>query len=57
MEREMNRESRGAANIEISGGGIVFLKNSTILYRVTDIDRGTAERVVYPVSETQLSGK
>jgi hypothetical protein len=53
----MNRESRGAANIEISGGGIVFLKNSTILYRVTDIDRGTAERVVYPVSETQLSGK
>ena len=51
------RESSGATNIDIAGGTIIFIKNATTLYRVTDIDRGTADRVVYPVGETQLSGK
>lgn len=50
-------ESRGASMIDIADGTIVFLKNLTTLYRVTDIDRGTAERVVYPVGEAQISGK
>jgi hypothetical protein len=51
------QESSGATNIDIAGGTIIFIKNATTLYRVTDIDRGTAERVVYPVGETQVSGK
>jgi hypothetical protein len=51
------QESSGATNIDIAGGTIIFIKNATTLYRVTDIDRGTAERILYPVGETQLSGK
>jgi hypothetical protein len=50
-------ESSGAANIDIAGGTIIFIKNKTTLYRVTDIERAAAERVLYPVAETQLSGK
>jgi len=53
----MNRESRGPSNIEIAGGTILFLKNASSLYRVTDIDRSTAERVFYRVGEIQLTGK
>jgi hypothetical protein len=36
---------------------IIFLKNKTTLYRVTDLERGTAERVIYPVGEVQASGQ
>lgn len=50
-------ESHGASNLDIAGGIIIFIKNSTTLYRVTDVDRGTAERVIYPVGEAQVSGK
>jgi len=50
-------DSHGATNIDIAGGVIIFIKNSTTLYRVTDIERGLAERVIYPVSEAQVSGK
>ena len=50
-------ESNGATNIDIADETIIFMKNSTTLYRVTDIDRGTAERVIYPVGDAQISGK
>ncbi len=50
-------ESTGASNLDVADGTIVFLKNVNALYRVTDIDRGTAERVIYPVGEVQVSGK
>ena len=50
-------DSQGVVNIDIAGGVIIFIKNATTLYRVTDVDRGTAERVIYPVSEAQVSGK
>ena len=50
-------ESQGAANIDIAGGIIIFIKNATTLYRVTDVDSGASERVIYPVGEAQVSGK
>lgn len=50
-------DSRGISNLDVAGGTIVFLKNVTTLYRITDIDTGTAERVIYPVGEVQVSGK
>jgi hypothetical protein len=50
-------DSRGAANIDIADGIIIFIKNATTLYRVTDIERGIAERVIYPVGDAQVSGK
>lgn len=50
-------ESHGASNLDIAGGVIIFIKNANSVYRVTDVDRGTAERVIYPVGEAQVSGK
>lgn len=49
--------SEGVSSIDTAGGTVVFLKNTTALYRVTDFERGTAERVIYPVGEVQVSGK
>lgn len=49
--------SEGVSSIDIAGGMIVFLKNKTTLYRVTDLDRGASERVIYPVGEVQASGQ
>lgn len=49
--------SEGASSIDIAGKMIIFLKNKTTLYRVTDLERGTAERVIYPVGEVQASGQ
>jgi len=49
--------SEGVSSIDVAGGMIVFLKNMTTLYRVTDIGSGTSERVIYPVGEVQASGR
>ena len=49
--------SEGASSIDVAGKMIIFLKNKTTLYRVTDLDRGTTERVIYPVGEVQASGQ
>jgi hypothetical protein len=49
--------SMGVSSMDVSDGTIVFIKNVTTLYRVTDIERGTSERVVYPVGSVQISGK
>jgi hypothetical protein len=49
--------SEGASTMDIAGNMIIFLKNKTTLYRVTDLERGTAERVIYPVGEVQASGR
>ncbi|MES2980826.1 MAG: hypothetical protein V4727_00815 [Verrucomicrobiota bacterium] len=57
VSSRLSPESHGATNIDIAGGVIIFIKNSTTLYRVTDIERGAAERVIYPVGEAQVSGK
>ena len=51
------QNSKGISSFDLADGTIVFIKNVTTLYRVTDIDRGLAERVVYPVGEVQVSGK
>ena len=48
--------SRGVSSIEVAHGTVVFLKNQATLYRVTDCDQGTADRVIYPVGQVQLSG-
>jgi hypothetical protein len=50
-------ESNGATDIDIAGGIIIFVKNATTLYRVTDVDSGASERVIYPVGDAQISGK
>lgn len=49
--------SRGVSSMDVSHGTIVFIKNVTTLYRVTDVDNGASERVVYPVGDAKLSGK
>lgn len=49
--------SEGVSSIDVAGGMIVFLKNQTTLYRVTDMESGTSERVIYPVGEVQASGQ
>ncbi len=49
--------SKGISSMDVADGTIVFIKNVTTLYRVADIDSGTAERVIYPVGEARLSGK
>jgi hypothetical protein len=48
-------DSQGATSVDIDGGAIVFLKNGSDLYRVTDFDKGKADRVAYPVTEIQVS--
>lgn len=48
-------DSEGVSSMDVAGKTIVFLKNMTALYRVTDLERGTAERVIYPVGEVQVS--
>lgn len=48
-------DSQGVSSVDIDGGAIVFLKNGSELYRVTDFDQGKADRVVYPVTEIQVS--
>ncbi len=49
--------SKGISSMDVADGTIIFMKNVTTLYRVTDIDSGTAERVIYPVGEARVSGK
>jgi len=48
-------ESQGVSSVNIDGGIIVFLKNGSTLYRVTDIDQGKSELVANPVTEIQVS--
>lgn len=48
-------DSLGVSEFDIAGGTIVFLKNGSTLYRVTDLDQGWVDRVVYPVTEIQVS--
>jgi len=48
-------DSQGVTSVDIDGGIIVFLKNGSALYRVTDPDLGKTDRVVYPVTEIQVS--
>jgi hypothetical protein len=47
--------SQGVTSVDIDGGAIVFLKNGSDLYRVSDIDTGKSDRVAYPVTEIQVS--
>lgn len=49
--------SEGVSSMDVAGKTIIFLTNTTTLYRVTDYERGTAERVIYPVGEVQVSGQ
>lgn len=49
--------SEGVSSMDVAGKTIVFLTNTTTLYRVTDYERGLAERVIYPVREVQVSGQ
>jgi hypothetical protein len=49
--------SRGVSGMDVSHGTIVFIKNLNTLYRVTDIDSGASERVIYPVGDAKVSGK
>ncbi len=48
-------DSQGVSSVNIDGGIIVFLKNGSTLYRVTDLDQGKTEPVVNPVTEIQVS--
>lgn len=50
-------QSQGVSSMDIAGDTIVFLKNQSVLYRVIDYDQGTAERVIYPIGEAQVSGR
>jgi hypothetical protein len=49
--------ANGISSFDLADGTIIFIKNVNTLYRVTDINGGTAERVIYPVGEAQVSGK
>lgn len=48
-------DSQSVTAMDVNGGAIVFLKNNTALYRVTDIDQGASERITYPVSNVLIS--
>ena len=48
-------DSQGVSSVSIDGGIIVFLKNGSTLYRVTDINQGKTDLVVSPVTEIQVS--
>ena len=48
-------DSLGVSSVDIDGGVIVFLKNGSALYRVTDLDQGKADRIAYPASDIQAS--
>jgi hypothetical protein len=50
-------DSQGVSSMDIAGDTIVFLKNQSALYRVIDYERGTSERVIYPVGEAQVSAR
>lgn len=50
-------DSIGVSQIDIAAGTVVFVKRQGTIYRVSDIARGSAERVVYPAGEVQVSGK
>jgi hypothetical protein len=49
--------SEGVSSMDVAGKTIIFLKNMTALYQVTDIESGTSARVIYPVGEVQVSGR
>jgi len=48
-------DSQGVSSFNIDGGIIVFLKNSSTLYRVTDLDQGKSGLVANQVTEIQVS--
>jgi hypothetical protein len=48
-------DSQGVTHFDIDGGIIVFLKNASSLYRVTDVDQGKTDQIANPVTEIQVS--
>lgn len=55
VESRRVADSQGLTSMDVNVGTIVYLKNSTALYRVTSIDKGTSERITYPVSNVLIS--
>lgn len=47
-------DSMGASNIDVEGDLVSFTKGQA-LYLVSDLSKGTSIRVIYPVSDAQVS--